>query len=110
MAHGEEEKEAQTVEVRAVVDRIEDGDVAVLSLDDEKRSQLDLPLAQLPAGTSDGDHLRLTFALDPDTEKRMLKKVALDKRARHAAAERVRRLQEQLEQRSDTQGKKDFKL
>ena len=110
MVKGKDEVAAQTVKVRAVVDRIEDGDMAVLSLDDEKRSQLDLPLAQLPAGTSDGDHLRLTFALDPDTEKPTLKKVALDKGARRDAAERVRRLQEQLEQRSATQGKKDFKL
>jgi Protein of unknown function (DUF3006) len=101
---------SQAVEVRAVVDRIEDGDTAVLSLDDGRRSQLDLPLAQLPDGTSDGDHLRLTYALDPKTKQRTLKKVTRDKRAREAAADRVRRLQEQLEQSSGAQGKKDFKL
>ena len=48
----------QTVEVNAVIDRIEDGAIAVLSLDDEKRSQIDLPIAQLPVGASDGEHLR----------------------------------------------------
>ena len=105
-----DEKSVQTVEVNAVVDRIEDGDVAVLSLADEKRSHLDLPLVHLPAGITDGDHLRLTFTLDPNTQQRTLKSVAVDRQARADAANRVRRLQEELEQRSDTQGKKDFKL
>ena len=110
MAKGEEEKVAQTVEVRAVVDRIEDGDMAVLSLEDEQQAQLDLPLARLPAGTSDGDHLRLTYALDPNTKQRTLKKVTRDKHARDAAADRVRHLQERLEQLGGAQGKKDFKV
>ena len=110
MAKGAKEEEPQTVEVRAVVDRIEDGDTAVLSLDDGQQSQLDLPLAQLPDGTTDGDHLRLIYALDPNTKQRTLKKVTRDKRAREAAADRVRRLQEQLEQLGGAQGKKDFKL
>ena len=110
MVKGGKEDQAQTQQVRAVVDRIEDGAIAVLSLDDEKRSQLDLPLAQLPAGTSDGDHLRLTFELDPNSGQRALKKIALDKGARAKAADRVRRLQEQLEQLGGTQDKKDFKL
>ena len=110
MVKGGKEEQAQTVQIRAVVDRIEDGAIAVLSLDDEKRSQLDLPLAQLPAGTSDGDHLRLTFELDPNSGQRALKKIALDKGARAKAADRVRRLQEQLEQLGGTQDKKDFQL
>ena len=105
-----DEETEQTIEVNAVIDRIEDGDVAVLSLDDEKRSHLDLPLARLPAGTSDGDHLRLTFTFDPHTHQHTLKSVAVDRQARADAANRVRRLQEELEQRSETQGKKDFKL
>src|SRR5256885_8359338 len=105
-----DEEAGQAIEVSAVIDRIEDGDVAVLSLDDEQQSQLDLPLARLPVGTSDGDHLRLTFTLDSRTQQRMLKSIVLDLPARANAAERVHQLQEQLEQRSRTQGKKDFKL
>ena len=100
----------QTVEVNGVIDRIEDGAIAVLSLDDEKRSQIDLPIAQLPVGASDGEHLRLTFSLDPRTQQRTLKSIAVDQQARADAASRVRHLQEQLEQRSDAKGKKDFKL
>ena len=109
MTKGKDEA-GRIIEVTAVVDRIEDGDIAVLILDDEKGSQLDLALARLPAGTSDGDHLRLTFVLDPRTRKRTLKSIAVDQEARTDAANRVRRLQEQLEQKSNTQGKKDFKL
>lgn len=110
MTKGANEAEPQTIEVRAVVDRIEDGDVAVLTLEDEQQSQLDLPLTQLPAGTSDGDHLRLTYALDPTTKQRTLKHVVRDKHARAEAADRVRSLQERLEQLGGAQDKKDFKL
>ena len=109
MANHDEEA-GQIIVVSAVVDRIEDGDIAVLSLADEQQSQLDLPLARLPAGTSDGDHLQLSFTLDPRTQQRVLKSIVLDRSARAEAAERVHQLQEQLEQRSHTQGKKDFKL
>ncbi len=110
MAKGANESELQTIDVHAVVDRIEDGDVAVLTLEDEQESQLDLPRAQLPAGTSDGDHLRLTYTLDPTTKQRTLKHVARDERARAEAADRVRSLQERLEQLGGAQDKKDFKL
>ena len=94
-------------EVAAVVDRIEDGGVAVLSLGDGKR-MIDLPLSRLPEGTGDGDHLRLTF--DGEPSERTLKRAAKDRRSRADAAERVRKLQEHLEQRGGAQGKKDFKL
>lgn len=94
-------------EVAAVVDRIEDGRIAVLSLGDGKQL-LDLPLARLPAGTEDGDHLRLTF--DGEPSEQTLKRAVKNRRSRADAAERVRKLQERLEQRSGPQGKKDFKL
>ncbi|MCA1556899.1 MAG: DUF3006 domain-containing protein, partial [Acidobacteria bacterium] len=55
-------KTPASVEVRAVVDRIEDGDIAVLSLDDEAKTQLDVPRKRLPKdANSDGDHLLLKF-------------------------------------------------
>jgi hypothetical protein len=95
------------VEMRAVVDRVEDGDVAVISLEGRKPT-LDVPLSHLPAGTSDGDHLRLTF--DGEPSARTLKKASLDRKARAAAEDRVKRMQERLEKLGGTEGKKDFKL
>ncbi len=97
----------KSVEVAAVVDRIEDGDVAVLSLGDGKRL-LDLPLSRLPEGTTDGDHLRLTF--DGEPSEQTLKRAVRDRQSRADAAERARKLQERLEKTSGTQGRKDFKL
>lgn len=97
----------QSREISAVVDRIEDGDVAVLSLGDGDQT-LDLPLSRLPAGTADGDHLRLTF--DGEPSEKTLKRAAQDRQSRADAAERVRELQERLEKKSGAQGKKDFKL
>lgn len=101
------EREGKSREISAVVDRIEGGDVAVLSLGDGKRT-LDLPLSRLPEGTGDGDHLRLTFDGEPSEET--FTRAAQDRQSRADAAERVRKLQERLERRGDAQGKKDFKL
>lgn len=97
----------QPREISAVVDRIEDGEVAVLSLGDGDQT-LDLPLSRLPEGTRDGDHLRLTF--DGEPSEKTLKRAAQDRQSRADAAERVRELQERLEKKSGAQGKKDFKL
>ena len=97
----------KSVEVAAVVDRIEDGDVAVLSLRDGKQT-LDLPLSRLPEGIRDGDHLRLTF--DGEPSEKTLKRAAKDRQSRADAEERVRKLQERLEKSGGKQGKKDFKL
>lgn len=82
--------------INAVIDRIEDGGVAVLLLDDEAKTKIDLPVALLPEGASDGDHLKIT--------------ITQERASREAAAERVKKLQEQLTQTSDTQDQKDFKL
>jgi hypothetical protein len=94
-------------EVVAVVDRVEDGDMAVLSLGDGKQT-LDLPLSRLPEGTSDGDHLRVTF--DGEPSEKTFKRAVRDRQSRADAEDRVRKLQERLEKRSGTKGKKDFKL
>ena len=94
-------------EVAAVVDRVEDGDVAVLSLGDGKQT-LDLPLSSLPEGTSDGDHLRLTF--DGEPSEQTLTRAVKDRRSRADAGDRVRSLQERLAKLGGAQGKKDFKL
>jgi hypothetical protein len=99
------------VEVRAVVDRIEDGDIAVLSLEDEARSQLDVPRAQLPDdANSDGDHLLLKFDVDAGSGERTLKSVKAAPRARASAEDRIRKMQERLARMSGAADKKDFKL
>ncbi|HEY0404689.1 MAG TPA: DUF3006 domain-containing protein [Pyrinomonadaceae bacterium] len=82
--------------ITAVIDRIEDGGVAVLLIDDDAKTQIDLPVALLPEGASDGDHLKIT--------------ITQERAAREAATERVRKLQEQLTQNSGAQEQKDFKL
>ncbi len=102
--------EAHTSEVRAVVDRIEDGAIAVLMLDDEAKTQIDVPLAQLPDGTTDGDHLRLTLRVNPNGDERTLVKAVLDKKSRAVATERVSQMQERLARLSGTDDQKDFKL
>jgi hypothetical protein len=106
-AKGVADADAKSVEVRAVIDRVEDGGVAVLSLEGRK-STLDVPLARLPEGASDGDHLRLTF--DGEPSARTLKKASIDRNARASAQDRVRQMQERLEKLSGTADKKDFKL
>jgi hypothetical protein len=80
----------------AVIDRIEDGGVAVLLIGDDGKTQIDIPVSLLPKGASDGDRLRLT--------------VTIDRRSRASAEDRIRKLQDQLKQQSGTDEKKDFKL
>ena len=109
---GEKKKDAPggdagSVEVRAVVDRVEGEGVAVLSLEGYQAT-LDVPLARLPEGTSDGDHLRLTF--DGEPTARSLTEASLDHKARASAQDRVSRMQERLERLGGAAGKKDFKL
>ena len=106
------QKTSASVEVRAVVDRIEDGDIAVLSLDDEAKTQLDVPLKRLPEGAnSDGDHLLLKFKVDAKSGERKLKSIkAAPAAARASAEDRVKKMQERLARMSGAEDKKDFKL
>jgi hypothetical protein len=102
---------ADKVEVRAVVDRIEDGDIAVLVLEDEAKSQLDVPRQRLPEGAnSDGDHLLLKFDVDTETGERKLKSIKAAPQARASAEDRVKKMQERLARMSGAENKKDFKL
>jgi hypothetical protein len=96
------------IEVRAVVDRIEDGDIAVLSLDDEDKSQLDVPRSRLPEdANSDGAHLLLRFDVDGESGKRTLKSIKPAPEARASAEDRIKA---RLARMSGAQDKKDFKL
>jgi hypothetical protein len=104
-------KRDQSIEVRAVVDRIEDDDVAVVILEDEAKSQLDLPRKRLPEGAnSDGDHLLIKFDVDAESGERKLKSITPAPAARADAEERIRKMQERLARMSGTEDKKDFKL
>lgn len=81
---------------RAVIDRIEDGERAVLLWGEQEEMSLDMPARMLPQGAADGDHVQITVTLDPES--------------RADAEERIKQLQERLSKRSDASGKKDFKL
>jgi hypothetical protein len=89
-------KRAASKQIRAEIDRIEDKDVAVLMVGDDGKTQLDFPLALLPEGASEGDHLRLT--------------ITLDKESKDAASNRVKKLQDKLAQAGGAEEQKDFKL
>ncbi len=82
--------------IHAVIDRIEDGGMAVVVAGDDEKTKIEIPVSLLPEGASDGDHLRIS--------------IALDKGSRAAAETRTRSLQDQLTQQSGTQDQKDFKL
>ena len=89
-------KRASSRQIRAVIDRIEDDKMAVLLVGDDGKAQLDVPLALLPEGASDGDHLRIT--------------ISIDKGSKDAAAARVKRLQDKLTKAGGAEEQKDFKL
>ncbi|HEX8176576.1 MAG TPA: DUF3006 domain-containing protein [Pyrinomonadaceae bacterium] len=91
----QERKEASS-QIRAVIDRIEDGDLAVLLIGEDGKTQIDVPVSLLPEGASDGDHLRIS--------------ISLDRRSRADAEERIKRLQDELRKQGGTEDKKDFKL
>lgn len=96
MPETDEKKRAKARPIHAVIDRIEDGGVAVLLLDDDKKTQVDFPASLLPDGSSDGDHLRITISRDAPL--------------RAAAEERVKKLQERLTRAGGDEEQKDFKL
>jgi hypothetical protein len=97
MGDGDEQpKRAASRQLRAEIDRIEDGEVAVLLVGDDGKTQVDVPVSLLPEGASDGDHLRIT--------------ITLDKESRDAASARVKRLQDKLAEKGGAEGEKDFKL
>ncbi len=102
---------ARTKKFPAVIDRIEDGDMAVVILEDDTRARLDLHVSRLPTDArSDGDHLLLTFEISADGETRTLKKIEAAPQRRAKAEDRIKQMQERLEKQSDTAGQKDFKL
>ena len=92
----EKTKRGKSELIHAVIDRIEDNEMAVVYLGDDEENQIDLPVSFLPEGAEEGDHLRIN--------------ITLDKESRGAAQDRVRKLQEELKKRAAPPGQKDFKL
>ena len=92
----EEEKRNASKRTRGVIDRIEDNGTAVVLLGEDESVSMDVPASLLPHGASGGDHLSIQFTLEEDS--------------RAAAEERVKAMQERLEKRGDTEGRKNFKL
>jgi hypothetical protein len=92
----EQTKRGASRQIRAAIDRIEDNEMAVLSVGDDGKTQLDIPVALLPDGASDGDHLKIT--------------ISLDKESKDEAASRIRKLQDKLAQAGGAEEQKDFKL
>jgi hypothetical protein len=90
------QKRTAPAKVRGVIDRVEDGGMAVVLVGDDEEISIDVPLALLPEGAGDGDHLTITFALN--------------KESRAQAEDRVKALQERLSNRGDAGEKKDIKL
>ena len=89
------EKGDKSKRTRAVVDRIEDGRIAVL-LAGEDEQKVELPASLLPEGAEAGSHLSIN--------------VSLDEASRKESEERVKALQEKLEKRGGGGGQKSFKL
>ncbi|MCA1558178.1 MAG: DUF3006 domain-containing protein [Acidobacteria bacterium] len=97
MVKGErKERRGKSKQTRAVIDRMEDGEMAVLMVGKDGKTQVDVPASLLPDGASDGDHLIIT--------------INLDRNARATAEDRIQRLQDQLKQQGGAEDKKDFKL
>ena len=92
----DQSKRAASRQIRAEIDRIEDGKMAVLLVGDDGKTQLDIPVALLPEGATDGDHLRIT--------------ISIDKGSRDETATRVKKLQDKLAQKGGAGEQKDFKL
>lgn len=92
----DQDKCAASKQLHAAIDRIEDGGMAVLLVGDDEKTQIDLPLALLPDGATDGDNLVIN--------------ISIDKAARDAVASRVKKLQDELTQAGGAQGQKEFKL
>ena len=89
----DEKKTDKSKRTRAVVDRVEDGGTAVLHVGEDEETKVELPVSLLPEGAESGSHLVINITLDEGSRK--------------AAEDRVKALQEKLEQRG---GQKNFKL
>lgn len=91
-----EEKARKTKRTRASLDRVEDGDWAVVLVGEDEQFSIDLPLSMLPDGADSGSRLLISVSLDED--------------ARREAEDRIKSLQDRLERRSESKDQRNFKL
>jgi hypothetical protein len=69
---------------KVIIDRIE-GDLAVLVLYDDDGVKFNVPVALLPDGAKDGDHLAMSFAKDDasrDSEKKRIENLLAELKAK----------------------------
>jgi hypothetical protein len=59
---------------RFIIDRIED-DIAVIVLYDDDSVKFNLPVRYLPQKVKGGDHLQVTFKVDPESRKELKKRI-----------------------------------
>ena len=71
----EENKRKRSVELRGVIDRIEDNEMAVILLGEDEKMRVDFPVKLLPEGASDGDHLRIKIKLDDESRAKMQERI-----------------------------------
>lgn len=60
---------------KVIIDRIE-GDLAVLVLHDDDGVKFNVPVALLPDGAKDGDHLTMSFVTDKASKESEKKRIA----------------------------------
>ena len=59
---------------KVIIDRIE-GDLAVLVLSDDDGVKFNVPVALLPDGAKDGDHLEMSFVTDNASKESEKKRI-----------------------------------
>lgn len=91
-----EEISGNTKRTRASIDRVEDGDWAVVLVGEDESFSIDLPVSMLPDGAQPGSHIEISVRLDEDS--------------RRAAEDRIKSLQDRLESRSQSSAQRNFKL
>ena len=92
----DQKKRTASKQFHVAIDRIEDNEMDVLLVGDDEKIQIDVPLALLPDGASDGDHVTITISIDEES--------------RAATMSRVKKLQDKLARQSGAPDQKDFKL
>jgi hypothetical protein len=60
--------------IKVFIDRVE-GDLAVIVLYDDDKVKFKLPLKYLPDSSGEGDHFRLTFAVDKESREAEKQKI-----------------------------------
>jgi hypothetical protein len=60
---------------KVVIDRIE-GDMAVVVLDEDDSVKFNLPISFLPEAIKEGEHLRMSFAVDKESREAQKRRIS----------------------------------